>query len=76
LLYPVRRGWPIAVPLVWFWVVIEIVNGIVHPLWSLHEGGYTPGLVTAPILLLLAIYLANQLRRAPQGLSNEEATLQ
>ena len=64
LIWPVRRAWPSAVPLAWLWVVIEIVNGIGHPLWSLREGGYTPGLVTAPVLLLLAVYLAHQLRRA------------
>ena len=46
-LWPVRRGWPVAGSLAWFWVVIEIINGIGHPLWSLHEGGYTPGLATA-----------------------------
>jgi hypothetical protein len=63
-LWPVRRGWPVAVSLAWFWVAIEIINGVVHPLWSLREGGYTPGLATAPVLLLLAIYLAHQLRRA------------
>ena len=58
-LYPVRLRWPAAASLAWFWVAIEIVNGIVHPLWSLREGGYTPGLATAPVLLLLAIYLAH-----------------
>ena len=63
-LWPVRRGWPVAVALAWLWAVVEIVNGIVHPLWSLREGGYTPGLATAPVLLVLAVYLAYQLRRA------------
>ena len=63
-LWPVRRGWPVAASLAWFWAVIEIINGIGHPLWSLREGGYTPGLATAPILLALAVYLAYQLRRA------------
>ena len=62
-LWPVRRGWRVAVPLAWLWAVIEIINGIVHPLWSLREGGYTAGLATAPILLLLAGYLVYQLRR-------------
>ena len=69
-LWPVRRGWPVAVSLAWFWVAIEIVNGIVHPLWSLREGAYTPGLATAPILLLLAVLLARQLRRAAHRPSN------
>jgi hypothetical protein len=62
--WPVRRGWPIAVALMWLWAVIEIINGIGHPLWSLRQGGYTPGLATAPLLLILAVYLAYQLRRA------------
>jgi len=63
-LWPVRRGWPVAFALGWLWAVLEIVNGIGHLLWSIHEGGYTPGLFTAPVLLVLAIYLAYQLRRA------------
>ena len=63
-LWPVRRGWPVTVALAWLWAVVEIVNGIGHPLWSLREGGYTPGLATAPVLLVLAVYLAYQLRRA------------
>jgi hypothetical protein len=63
-LWPVRRGWPAAIPLVWFWVVIELINGIGHPIWTLIESRYTPGVATAPFLLGLALYLARQLRRA------------
>ena len=58
--WPVRRGWPLAIPLAWLWAAIEIINGIGHPLWSIREGGYTPGLATAPILLILALCLAYQ----------------
>lgn len=61
LLWPVRRGWPAAVPLAWVWVGIEVVNGIGHPLWSLQQGGYTPGVATAPLLLALALYVGFQL---------------
>ena len=28
LLWPVRRGWPSAVPLAWLWVGIELLNGV------------------------------------------------
>ena len=62
LFWPVRRSWPSAAGLMWFWIVIETINGIGHPLWSLRQGGYTPGVLTAPILLVLAVYLASQLR--------------
>jgi hypothetical protein len=61
----VRKQWLVAIPLGWFWVVIELINGIGHPLWTLAELRYTPGVATAPILLLLALYLAWQLRAGP-----------
>lgn len=51
-----------AIPLVWFWVLIELINGIGHPLWTIAERSYTPGVATAPFLLFLALYLAWQLR--------------
>jgi hypothetical protein len=62
--WPVLRQWRIAIGVAWFWIVIEIINGIVHPLWSLSQFAYTPGLMTAPVLLTLAIYLMTQLRSA------------
>jgi hypothetical protein len=61
-LWPVRRGWPSAVPLAWAWVAVEVINGIGHPVWALRQGGYTPGVITAPVLLLLAVHLALQLQ--------------
>jgi hypothetical protein len=67
LLWPVRRGWPSAVALAWAWVVVELVNGIGHPLWALRQGGYAPGVATAPVLLVLALYLASRLRRYSPG---------
>ena len=66
--WPVRKKWLLAIPLAWFWVVIELINGIGHPLWTLTVFAYTPGVVTAPILLILALYVASQLR-AGQALS-------
>ena len=59
--WPVRLGCPSGVPLAWAWVVIEVVNGVGHPLWTVRQMSYTPGVGTAPVLLLLAIYLAHQL---------------
>ena len=64
---PVRGRWPSAIPLVWFWVVIELINGIGHAVWTVAEWRYTPGVATAPLLLLLALYLAGQLRAGRDG---------
>lgn len=61
-LWPVRREWPSAAVLAWFWVGIELVNGIGHPAWSLARRGYTPGVATALLLLPLAMLLAYRLR--------------
>ena len=62
LFWPVRRNWLSAPAFVWFWIGIETINGIGHPAWSIAQGGYTPGVATAPILLALAMYLAVALR--------------
>lgn len=66
LLWPVRRRWASAVSLAWVWVGVELVNGVGHPLWSIRQGGYTPGVVTAPVLLALALLLARELRARPR----------
>jgi len=58
---PVRRKEPLGELLAWIWVAIEVVNGSGHPLWALRQGRYTPGLATAPLLLVLALSLARQL---------------
>jgi hypothetical protein len=62
LLWPVRGNWPSAHAILWTWVLIETINGVGHMVWSLVQGSYTPGVLTAPILLLVALYLAMQLR--------------
>jgi len=59
---PVRRQWSVSTSIVWIWIVVETINGVVHPLWSVIQGGYTPGVVTAPVLFVLALYLARTVR--------------
>jgi hypothetical protein len=63
-IWPLRRRWPSAPMFAWLWVTIELINGVGHPLWSLVRLRYTPGVATAPVLLMLALYLAAQLRAA------------
>lgn len=62
-LIPVRHEWRGATGVMWAWVTIELINGVGHPAWSLSQRGYTPGLLTAPLLLVLAVTLAVQLQR-------------
>jgi hypothetical protein len=68
----VRGRWPIARLLVGVWIVIEVINGIGHPLWTLRERGYTPGVATAPVLLALALSLMWQLKKSSAESSSHE----
>jgi hypothetical protein len=43
-----------------FWITIEIINGIGHPVWAVRQGGYEPGVITAPLLLIVALLLLNE----------------
>jgi hypothetical protein len=63
LMAPVRKEWPSATGFIWFWIVLKIINGFGHLGWTLRQGGYTPGVLTAPILLVVALYLVIQLRK-------------
>ena len=66
-LWPLRRRWTFAPALAWVWAAIEVINGIGHPLWSLWQRAYQPGVATAPLLLVLALSLGYQLRLRPTG---------
>ncbi|MBI4479170.1 MAG: HXXEE domain-containing protein [Acidobacteria bacterium] len=55
---PVRLSWRAAGGVAWFWTVLELGNGIGHLALALSQGGYFPGVATAPLLVLLAAWLA------------------
>ena len=55
--FPVRKNYFFAPILIWFWIVIEIMNGIVHPVWSIMQKAYTSGVLTALLLFVTAIVL-------------------
>ena len=54
-LYPVRKNHKIARQLIFIWLVIEFINGVGHPFWSIRLQSYTPGLATSLLLLFLSI---------------------
>jgi hypothetical protein len=65
--WPVRREWSVAVPLIWAWVFVEFSNGIVHPTWSIAQRSYTPGLVTSVLFLPVVFLIGRQLSRRTRG---------
>ena len=54
----VRKRQKFALVIVWFMVLLEISNGIMHIGWSIKQSNYAPGLITAPFLLIVAFLLA------------------
>lgn len=61
----VYRGHPSARRLAWFWALLELGNGVGHSAFALAHGGYFPGVVTAPLLLGISVYLIARLSTAP-----------
>ncbi|MHC4404822.1 MAG: HXXEE domain-containing protein [Planctomycetota bacterium] len=59
----IRPGTPSARMWLWLWAVVELVNGIVHSAVAVVRGGYFPGVVTAPILIVIALFLGRHLLR-------------
>ena len=55
--FPIRKDANFARSLIGFWIFIELINGIGHSIWSIMQKAYTPGMLTAPVLLLIAIIL-------------------
>jgi len=54
---PVLRGWKSARLVAWGWAVLEALNGAAHMLWALGQRAYRPGLLTAPVLFGVALYV-------------------
>ena len=57
-LYPVRKNYFYAPFLVGFWIVLEPINGMHRTsYWVDRTKSHTPGIVTAPIFLVVAVVL-------------------
>lgn len=57
--------------LIWLWIILEIINVSGHIGWTLYEKTYTPGVVTAILLLIVVISLFRQLTRASSALARK-----
>lgn len=61
-LFPIRKNYSYARFLIWFWIGLELINGSGHLIWTFTQKEYTPGLLTAPLLFILAIYVLRKQR--------------
>ena len=60
---PVRLHKAYAPFVIWFWIDLEIANGVGHIWLAIFSHAYFPGLYTAPLLLAASGLLATQLIR-------------
>ena len=56
-LFIIRKDKPFAKTILWFWIILELINGIIHPTWSIMQKAYTPGVITAILLFFTSVYL-------------------
>jgi len=63
---PILGGWRAVRPIATFWAVLETLNGMGHLGWSLLQLRYTPGVATAPLLLIFSLWLARRLLGSPR----------
>ena len=62
-LFPVRGNYSTAKGILWFWIILETINGLGHTVWSIYQQSYTPGLITAPFLFIVALYLTRLIKK-------------
>jgi len=67
-IFPIRKDYFYSQFLIWFWIILELINGIGHSIWTFIQRSYTPGILTAPILFVLAIVMIQvQLKEKTNG---------
>lgn len=72
-LVPVRSGGARARAFVWPWIAVEFANGVGHVALALSARGYFPGVATAPLLFVVAAWLAARLLGDERRLSGVSA---
>ena len=55
--YPLSHRWRTMQVFLWFWILLELGNGIAHVIFAIQTRGYFPGIYSAPLLLALSCYL-------------------
>lgn len=64
---PVAHNWTSARLLLWFWIVLELGNGIGHLALAISTRGYFPGVYTAPLLIVVSCYIGFKLLQEHDG---------
>jgi len=52
----------ISTIILWFWTIIELINGLGHIFYAIFKKEYIPGLITAPLIFITALFLVKQMK--------------
>jgi protein-S-isoprenylcysteine O-methyltransferase Ste14 len=55
--FGIQQGQRAALVPAWFFAIAATVNAIAHPLLALRAGGYSPGLISSPLLGFVGVWL-------------------
>lgn len=58
--FVVHKGLKWAGAVIWFWVIMELLNGAMHMAWSISDSKYEPGLIMGIFLVISAFVLMNK----------------
>ena len=61
--FSLTKKHPSSYSLIWFWIVLQTLNVIGHIAWTINNKSYTPGVVSAFLLLLMVVPLIRQLSK-------------
>ena len=53
----------ISTIILWFWIIIELINGLGHTIYAIFQKEYVPGLITAPLIFITALFLVKQMKK-------------
>lgn len=53
----------ISTIILWFWIIIELINGFGHTIYAIFQKEYVPGLITSPLIFITALFLVKQMKR-------------
>jgi hypothetical protein len=69
----VRPAHPSARAFAWFWIALELANGVGHTILAVSRQSYFPGVGTAPLLMGISLYLGARLTAARERVPPDNA---
>lgn len=57
------KGYEVIPSLLWIWILLQLLNVTGHFAWTLISQAYTPGVISALLILILVILLISEVKK-------------